>query len=51
MSVYLLIVVDVHELGADGPAIDFLEPLDDLPKGKGLFLKVFREIGFLLKSK
>ena len=41
----------MHELRADGAAVDILQPVDDLPEGQGLFLKVRGQNDFVLKEK
>ena len=35
----LIDVRDVHELGADGPAVDLLQTGNDLPKRQSFFLE------------
>ena len=48
---HLFQVVDVHELGSDGAAIDLFQALDDIAQGQSFLLKVFRDKGLVLKEK
>lgn len=48
---HLLQVMYVHELCADGSAVDLLQPLDNVAQRQRLLLKVFRDKGFVLKEK
>ena len=41
----------MHELCADGAAVNILQPVDDLPEREGFFLKIRGQNDFVLKRK